>query len=54
MICINKDCEYRTWNIGGEVGDFYYCGFVGVEEGRGLKECLVSKFDREIAEEEIQ
>lgn len=54
MICINKDCEYRAWNMGDEIGDFYYCNFVGIEVDRGLEECLVDKFDREITEEEIQ
>jgi len=53
MICFEKDCKYRTLNTGDEAGDFYYCKFVGIEVGRGLEECLIDKYDREIAEEEL-
>lgn len=52
--CWEKDCKYRIWNMGDEISDFYYCKLVGTEVGRGLDECLEDRFDKEIAEEELE
>lgn len=54
VACWEKDCKHRIWNLGDEIGDFYYCELVGTEVGRGLDECLKDRFDREIAEEELE
>jgi len=44
MKCINKECEYRVFNGGDDIGDFYYCELVGITVERGNDECLDDKF----------
>lgn len=45
--CAEKECIYKIWNGGDEIGDFYFCKFVGIEVDRGREECLIDKFERE-------
>lgn len=47
MNCAEKECIYKIWNGGDEIGDFYFCKFVGIEVDRGREECLIDKFERE-------
>lgn len=48
MNCCDKNCEYRSFNGGDDISDFYYCKAVGTEVNRGEDICLLDKFDAEI------
>ncbi len=47
MKCIDKICDYREFNTRDDVGNFYYCKYVGIEVDRGNDECLLDRFNKE-------
>jgi hypothetical protein len=44
MKCIDKECQYREWNGGDDISDFYFCKECGVSVERGEEECLLEKW----------
>ena len=48
MQCIEKECSYREFNGGDDIGDFYFCSKCGISVKRGECECLDDKFESEV------
>lgn len=47
MKCVDKECEYREFNSGDDISDFYYCKWCGITVERGQEECLIDQFEKE-------